>query len=66
MIQGGSGSAKSKLFAQQSNPVRSSKGGYLRCPFAINSNFAELAARHVQASTSNKSNANAYFDKYAK
>ncbi|CAG9578330.1 conserved hypothetical protein [Leishmania major strain Friedlin] len=29
------------------NPVRSHKGGYLRCPFNISSSYAELAERRV-------------------
>ncbi|KAG5473128.1 hypothetical protein CUR178_03046 [Leishmania enriettii] len=30
------------------NPVRSHKGGYLRCPFNISSSYAELAERRVR------------------
>ncbi|KAK7194250.1 hypothetical protein NESM_000339800 [Novymonas esmeraldas] len=30
------------------NPVRSHRGGYLRCPFTISANFAELAEKRVR------------------
>lgn len=72
MVRGNAGGAKLNSFTQLSNPLRSSKGGYLRCPFEINSNFAELTARHVQANASNVSrtkaniSSNTYFDKYVK
>ncbi|GET90739.1 hypothetical protein, conserved [Leishmania tarentolae] len=38
------------------NPVRSHKGGYLRCPFNISSSYAELAARRVREDLAHGSN----------